>query len=91
MKHWIGAIALTALCALGGTAVIDPAAAANAAPQTFQSGQTAGVGLPRRHHRGYRHTRTARPYYDERPYYLGRPAYYTPAPFPLGFGFGFFW
>lgn len=30
---------------------------------------------------------------DRRPVYgyLGRPVYYTPAPFPLGFDFGFGW
>jgi hypothetical protein len=90
MKLWIGAIALTALCLLGGAA-IDPAAAANTAPQTIHSAQTTEVTSHRRHHRAYRHTRHYRSYYAERPTYLGRPTTYTPAPFPLGFGFGFFW
>jgi hypothetical protein len=92
MKLWIGAIALPALCMLGGKA-IDPAAAANTAPQTIHSAQTTEVASQRRHHRASRHTRHYRSYYAyaERPYYLARPTTYTPAPFPLGFGFGFFW
>jgi hypothetical protein len=92
MKDWIGALALTALCVVGGKAAVDPAAAANAAPQTIQSGQTTEVSSQRRHHRAQRHRyRHYRPSYHARPYYLGRPTYYAPAPFPLGFGFGFFW
>jgi hypothetical protein len=95
MKHWIGAMALTALVTLGGKSAIDPAAAASTAPRTIHSARSTDLSSHRRHHHTTRHTRYGtrtygRPYYYG-PTYLARPVMYAPAPFPLGFGFGFFW
>ena len=41
-------------------------------------------------HSPYDHSPYDRPY-GGWSYYLGRPYYYAPAPFPLGFDFGFGW
>jgi len=84
MKGWAGALTMAVSLTLG-SAAIDPAIAAEAtvARQAITTTQ-------RHAHPAYRHVRTA---YRavEQPRYLGRPVYYVPAPFPLGFGFGFFW
>jgi hypothetical protein len=92
MKAWIGAAALAVLMA-GGAAAIGPATAtANGAVRT-QSTEIADSASPRRarrHHRqSYRSSHRA--IFSGSPPYLGRPVYYAPAPFPLGFDFGFGW
>jgi hypothetical protein len=89
MKVRITAI-LLAVVLSGGAAAADSVAA----PATMQTAEstaaTTGVA-PRRPHRRHRHAaRTIERVYDG-PAYLGRPVYYAPAPFPPGFGFGFFW
>jgi hypothetical protein len=94
MAKWIGAAVLALTLMLGGSAAINPAAAAPlpAAVQKPQSLQATDLSARRR----YRHTRYGyHPY--SRPYYYGRPdyyrpyPYYAPAPFPFGFGFGPWW
>jgi hypothetical protein len=93
MKTLIGAAAVAALLAFGGSAAV-------AATQTKiqEKLQTAGKSdatdfSARRYYRRYGY----RPYYRPYPYYYARPTYYrpypyyAPAPFPFGFGFGPFW
>lgn len=76
MKAWFGA-ALMALTVQGSIAP-----AAEAIPR----------GAHARHHRAHHHVVVMR-VVDRRPVYgyLGRPVHYIPAPFPLGFDFGFGW
>jgi hypothetical protein len=42
-------------------------------------------------HSPYDHSSYDRPHDGGWTYYYGRPYYYAPAPFPLGFDFGFGW
>jgi hypothetical protein len=79
MKTWFGA-ALLALSLNSGAAGIS--AAADAIPRAGHA----------RHHRPHHHLVVTR-IVDRRPVYgyLGRPVHYIPAPFPLGFAFGFGW
>ena len=106
MTKWFGPALLAATLMFGGSAAINPAAAAQShtAVQKSQAGQATDFSA-RRYHRhyyyryGYR--RYYRPYYYARPYYYYRPypyyyaPYYAPAPFlfpfALGFGFGPWW
>ena len=87
MKGWIGAAALVAFAA-GGS--VDTASAAKV------------ISVPRATHlHAVRYDRapdaraTVRrygaPYYAGGAYYYARPFFYIPAPFPLGFDFGFGW
>jgi hypothetical protein len=93
MTKWIGAAILAFTLMLGGSAAINPAAAAPlpAAVQDPKALQATDFSA-RRHYRRY-HRYGYRPYY--RPTYYGRPyyyrpyPYYAPAPFPFGLGFGF--
>jgi hypothetical protein len=93
MKRWIGAAMLTAFAAAGSFGTIDGAAAAKiiTVPQ-FRAANAADLNAQRRLHRNARYDRS----YDEPSaggwtYYYGRPYFYAPAPFPLGFDFGFGW
>jgi hypothetical protein len=89
MKAWIGAAIVAALM-LGGAAAIGPATAAEATTAAEAAATTHRSASQRRTHRATRHVGTVyRPV--EQPRYLGRPIYYMPAPFPLGFDFGFGW
>jgi hypothetical protein len=93
MKRWIGAAMLTALVAAGGVGTIDTAAAAKiiTVPQ-FRAANAADLNAQRRTHRAARYDRsTDEPYAGGWTYYYGRPYFYAPAPFPLGFDFGFGW
>ena len=88
MKGWIGAATLAAFAAAGS---VDTASAAKV------------ITVPRATHvhaaRYYRAPPDARatvrpygaPYYAGGAYYYARPFFYIPAPFPLGFDFGFGW
>jgi hypothetical protein len=60
------------------------------------------ITVPRATHVVARHTRApsntrdtvrpyGEPYYADGTYYYARPFFYIPAPFPLGFDFGFGW
>ena len=89
MRIWIGAMTLMPLLAIGDAGAINIASAAKVitVPQRTQLA---------RHHRVYRQDRTGYGPYDPAydrgwTYYYGRPYYYAPAPFPLGFDFGFGW
>jgi hypothetical protein len=91
MRIWIGAMTLMALLAIGDAGTINTAAAAKVitVPQRTQF-------APARTHRVIRQHRTGYGPYDRAydggwTYYYGRPYYYAPAPFPLGFDFGFGW
>jgi hypothetical protein len=97
MKRWIGAAMLTALVAAGGIGTIDAASAAKiiTVPQ-FRAANAAELESQPRTRRGTRSDRYGdrgydRPYDGGWTYYYGRPYYYAPAPFPLGFDFGFGW
>jgi hypothetical protein len=84
MKVRIAAAMLVA-CTAGSACTIDIAAAAKV------------ISVPRVHHAAMRHVGVARdtvrpyrePYYAGGSYYYARPFFYIPAPFPLGFDFGF--
>jgi hypothetical protein len=91
MKTWIAAIALLAGLSIGDAGGIGSASAAKiiSVPQ-----QTKFV--PARAQRGVRRDRAGYGAYDRGydgawTYYDGRPYFYAPAPFPLGFDFGFGW
>ena len=90
MKTWIGAIALMALLGVGDAGTIGIASAAKVitVPQRTKF-------VPARAQRVVRQDRAYGPYdrgYDGAwTYYYGRPYFYAPAPFPLGFDFGFGW
>ena len=94
MTKWIGAAILALTLMLGGSAAIDPAAAASqAAVQKPESSQATDLGARRRyrHHDRYGYRPSYRPYYYDRPSYYRPYPYYAPAPFPFGFGFGPWW
>ena len=93
MKGWIGAAALGAvLVAGGGATAIGPAPAAAADPTLrTESANITDPASRRRVHRHHRYHPSYRATYSGPPRYLGRPIYYAPAPFPLGFDFGFGW
>jgi hypothetical protein len=91
MRIWIGAMTLMALLAIGDAGTINTASAAKVitVPQRTKF-------VPARAHRAYRQDRAGYGPYDRDydggwTYYYGRPYYYAPAPFPLGFDFGFGW
>ena len=97
MKTWIAAIALTALLTAGDAATIGIASAAKVITVPQQT-----KFVPARAQRAVRQDRGYGPYdrgygpYDRGydggwTYYYGRPYFYAPAPFPLGFDFGFGW
>lgn len=94
MKVWIGAAALGAVLVAGGATAISPAPAAAANPavrtESAQVTDRTSRRRARRHHRHSYHP-SYRATYSGPPHYLGRPIYYAPAPFPLGFDFGFGW
>ena len=90
MKRWIGTATLLATAAAASVGPVDIAAAAKV------------ITVPRAHvhiaryHRGVPDRRStirpyAEPYYAGGAYYYARPFFYIPAPFPLGFDFGFGW
>jgi hypothetical protein len=94
MRRWIGAALLTALVVAGGIGTIDVAAAAKiiTVPQRVRAAHAADLTAQGVTHRTYRQARYgAQPYAGGWTYYYGRPFYYVPAPFPLGFDFGFGW
>ena len=95
MTKWIGAAILALTLMLGGSATINPAAAASsqAAVQKPESSQATDLGARRRyrHHDRYGYRPSYRPYYYDRPSYYRPYPYYAPAPFPFGFGFGPWW
>jgi hypothetical protein len=87
MSKWIGAAILALSLVLGGTAAIDPVAAApsQAAAQKQQPRQATEWSARRRTwpHARYVYRRYEPPVYYERPYY------YAPAPFvPFNYGYG---
>jgi hypothetical protein len=95
MKTLIGAVLVTGILALAGSASIDPATAASPRADARAAGVSKATDLGARH-RSRPHTRYAYRSYD-RPYYYDRPTYYRPypygvaVPFFLGFGFGPRW
>ncbi|HEV7599871.1 MAG TPA: hypothetical protein VGO49_06370 [Bradyrhizobium sp.] len=93
MKGWIGAAALAAMLAGGAPAISPaPAAAANPTLRTESAQITDRTSQRRaRRHTHHNHHPSYRATYSGPPHYLGRPIYYAPAPFPLGFDFGFGW
>ena len=95
MTKSIGAAILALTLMLGGSAAINPAAAApsRAAVQKPESSQATDLGARRRyrHHYRYGYRPSYRPYYYDRPSYYRPYPYSTPAPFPFGFGFGPWW
>jgi hypothetical protein len=89
MKTWIGAMTLMALLGVGDAATISIASAAKVitVPQRAKF-------VPARAQRVYGQDRGGAGLYDRNggwTYYYGRPYFYAPAPFPLGFDFGFGW
>jgi hypothetical protein len=89
MKPWIGAVTLMALLAIGDAGTINVASAAKVitVPQRTKF-------VPARAQRAYDRDRAGIDRYDRDggwTYYYGRPYFYAPAPFPLGFDFGFGW
>jgi hypothetical protein len=86
MTKSIGAALLTLGLMFGGSAAIDPAAAApsHAAAQKAETWKATDLGARRRSRHRTRYA--SRPY--DRPYYYERPYYYAPAPFvPFNFGY----
>ena len=89
MKTWIGAMTLMALLAIGDAGTISIASAAKviAVPR-----QTKFVPARAQHaYQDRRYGEYDRGYDGAWTYYYGRPYFYAPAPFPLGFDFGFGW
>jgi hypothetical protein len=91
MRIWIGAMTLMALLAIGDAGTINTASAAKVitVPQRTKF-------VPARTQRAYRQDHAGYGPHDRAvdggwTYYYGRPYYYAPAPFPLGFDFGFGW
>jgi hypothetical protein len=99
MRTWIGATALAVLVAVGGIGTINVASAAKiiTVPQRVRAANAADLNAQRITHRAYRNDLYGDRRYDEQnhdggwTYYYGRPYLYIPAPFPLGFDFGFGW
>jgi hypothetical protein len=93
MTKWISAAILALTMMLGGSAAINPAAAApsQAAVQKPGALQATDLSARRRYRHYYRYGYRPyhRPYYYDRPYYYRPYPYYAPATFPFGFGFGF--
>jgi hypothetical protein len=89
MKGWIGAATLLAVIA-GSVGTIDVASAA----KVITVPRATHVH-PARYYRAPDARGTVRPYgepyYAGGAYYYARPFFYIPAPFPLGFDFGFGW
>jgi hypothetical protein len=86
MKAWIAAAALTAVTAAGSIVTVQPAAAAKVITVPRSHVQTARYQRERATIRRY-----GEPAYAGGAYYVARPFFYIPAPFPLGFDFGFGW
>ena len=92
MRRWTGAAVLALTLMFGGSAAIDPAAAAplQTAVQKPQASKTTDISARRYYRHYYRYG--YRPYY--RPYYYGGLTItgpirtMRPAPFAFGFGFG---
>jgi hypothetical protein len=98
MRKWIGAITLMAVLAIGDAGAINIASAAKVitVPQRTQVASQRTQLAPARTQRSHRQDRAGYGPYDPAydrgwTYYYGRPYYYAPAPFPLGFDFGFGW
>ena len=99
MKTWIGAATLAAFAAVGSIGTTDVASAAKiiTVPQKVRSANAADFDARRITRRAYRNDRYGYRQYDQPydgggwTYYYGRPYLYIPAPFPLGFDFGFGW
>jgi hypothetical protein len=99
MKTWIGSTALAAFAVVGSIGTIDVAAAAEiiSVPQRVRAANAADLDAQRITHRAYRNDRYGYRRRDQQyagggwAYYYGRPTLYIPAPFPLGFDFGFGW
>lgn len=87
MKGWIGAATLAAFAAAGS---VDTASAAKVitVPRAthVHAARYDRAPDPRATVRRY-----GEPYYAGGAYYYARPFFYIPAPFPLGFDFGFGW
>jgi hypothetical protein len=95
MRALIGAATLAALVAAGSAGTIDVASAAKiiTVPQKVRAANAADLNAQRSAHRNDRYGDRR---YDDQygggwTYYYGRPYLYIPAPFPLGFDFGFGW
>jgi hypothetical protein len=99
MKTLIGAATLATFVAAGSAGTIDVASAAKiiTVPQKVRSANAADLDAQRITNRAYRNDRYGYRRYDQQydgggwSYYYGRPYLYIPAPFPLGFDFGFGW
>ena len=77
-----GALALTLM--FGGSATVNPAAAAPASVQKPEASKA--TDLTARHHTRHHQRDAYRP--DYQPRYYDRPYYYAPAPFvPFNFGY----
>jgi hypothetical protein len=91
MRIWIGAMTLMTLLAIGDAGTIGIASAAKVITVPQQT-----KFVPARTQRVVRQDRAGYGPYDRGydggwTYYYGRPYFYAPAPFPLGFDFGFGW
>jgi hypothetical protein len=107
MKRWTAAAAMAALVAAGNVGISDVASAAKiiTVPQRAQPAEFDPGAQRRIQRRAWderyrqddqpaseeRYRQDDQPYYGGWTYYYGRPYYYAPAPFPLGFDFGFGW
>jgi hypothetical protein len=91
MKTWIGAMTLIAGLSIGDVGMIGIASAAKviAVPQRTKFVPARGQRAVRADGAGY--GPYDRGYDGAWTYYYGRPYFYAPAPFPLGFDFGFGW
>jgi hypothetical protein len=92
MTRWIGAAILGAALMFGGSATIDPAAAARSrvAVHKPQAGEATDLSARRRvrHPQRYADRVVVQPRYYDRPDYYRPYPYVLPVPFFLGFGFG---
>jgi hypothetical protein len=91
MKTWIAAIVLLAGLSIGDAGAFSMASAAKVITVPQQT-----KFVPARAQRVVRQDRAGYGPYDRGydgawTYYYGRPYFYAPAPFPLGFDFGFGW